>query len=390
MHAKFDVVLLATADWDATVWTNKQHVALALNDLGARVLYVESLGLRMPKLDGIDIARIFRRLGRLFQAPKEVRRGIWRWSPPSIPLQKYRVVRLFNRLLISAFLRFWTNRLLGSNLLLWTYNPMTLDLIRPVASKVIYHCVDDIASQPGMPSAEIRQSEAKLVAQADYVSVTSLALLHKWRDVRDVSYYPNCVDANHFSRQRGSDPLAGIPQPRIGFVGTIAEYKMDGSLLLNVFSERPDWNLVLVGPVETLGNDLAALLELPNVHHIGPHPYEELPSYIQNFNVGIIPSRINAYTRSMFPMKFFEYQASGIPVVATRLPSLVEFAHTAYLGEEHEFKDLLELAIRDGVVASQETLNSILTSHSYRSRTLAMLDDLSQISGIELMGEISC
>ena len=41
-------VMVATADWDAQLWTNKQHSAVALAELGNRVLYVESLGLRPP------------------------------------------------------------------------------------------------------------------------------------------------------------------------------------------------------------------------------------------------------------------------------------------------------------------------------------------------------
>ena len=39
-----DIVLLATSDWDHPLWTNKQHVACALAELGHRVLYVDSWG----------------------------------------------------------------------------------------------------------------------------------------------------------------------------------------------------------------------------------------------------------------------------------------------------------------------------------------------------------
>ena len=45
-----DFVVLATADWDHPLWTNKQHTALTLAAAGHRVLYVESLGIRPPRV----------------------------------------------------------------------------------------------------------------------------------------------------------------------------------------------------------------------------------------------------------------------------------------------------------------------------------------------------
>jgi glycosyltransferase involved in cell wall biosynthesis len=35
--------------------------------------------------------------------------------------------------------------------------------------------------------------------------------------------------------------------------------------------------------------------------------------------VGVLPTLLNEYTRSMFPMKFYEFLAAGLPVVSTPL-----------------------------------------------------------------------
>ena len=59
-----DFIVLATADWDHPLWTNKQHVAVALAAEGNRVLYVESLGLRSAQRTGRDLKRILKRLRR--------------------------------------------------------------------------------------------------------------------------------------------------------------------------------------------------------------------------------------------------------------------------------------------------------------------------------------
>ena len=39
----------------------------------------------------------------------------------------------------------------------------------------------------------------------------------------------------------------------------------------------------------------------------------------------IIPYNLNSYTVGVFPLKFWEYLASGKPVVTTPLPSLQEY-----------------------------------------------------------------
>ena len=72
-----DFVVLATADWDHPLWTNKQHTALSFVDAGHRVLYVESLGIRPPRIGGADRTRILRRLRRMLQLPCRRSDNLW-------------------------------------------------------------------------------------------------------------------------------------------------------------------------------------------------------------------------------------------------------------------------------------------------------------------------
>jgi hypothetical protein len=208
MSDGFDVIMLSTADWDAELWTNKQHTARSLRDQGARVLYVESMGLRRPSLRKQDRRRMVRRLLRIARRPVEVEPGIWRMSPLAIPLQCYAAVRWLNRAVTSALLAHWSRRLLASRPQIWTYNPLTTALVRlPACAKLIYHCVDDISAQPSMPSDQIGRFESDLVRRADHVFVTSRALEARWSAVGRVTYLPNCVDVVHF--RSGGEPGDG-------------------------------------------------------------------------------------------------------------------------------------------------------------------------------------
>ena len=73
-----DIIMLSTAEWDNPFWTNKQHTACSLAELGHRVFYIESLGLRSPDAShGRDWVRLFKRLLRAFLPPKRVKKNIF-------------------------------------------------------------------------------------------------------------------------------------------------------------------------------------------------------------------------------------------------------------------------------------------------------------------------
>ena len=375
MSDGFDVIMLSTADWDAELWTNKQHTARSLRDHGARVLYVESMGLRRPSLRKQDRRRMVRRLLRIARRPVEVEPGIWRMSPLAVPLQCYAAVRWLNRAVTSALLAHWSKRLLASRPQIWTYNPLTTALVRlPACAKLIYHCVDDISAQPSMPSDQIGRFESDLVRRADHVFVTSRSLEARWSAVGRVTYLPNCVDVVHFRSggEPGDGPLAAIPHPRVGFVGALAGYKVNSELVLEVARAHPDWPIVLIGPVVDSAKGFAELFVEPNVFHLGSCRYEELPSLMSGLDVGLIPARLNSYTTSMFPMKFFEYLAAGVPVVATDLPALQEYRDIAAVVRDEDYVAAVE-EVLSGRRPRAEQVDEVVAMNSYTRRTERML-----------------
>lgn len=386
------MVLLSTADWDHPFWTNKQHVARALAELGHRVLYVESLGLRAPRLEAQDLRRIARRLVRGLRPPRPVAPGLWVWSPLLMPAPRRAWQRRLNRRIFCLLATLW-RRWLGLRAdLLWTYNPLTgqlIDLSGHGFRQLVYHCVDDLTAQPCMPGALIENEEAALCAAADQVFVTSPELLRtRGRHNPHTRYDPNVADVAHFATARDrtlpipADLLALPPGPRLGFIGAVSGYKLDLALLAQLARHRPDCQLVLIGRVGEgdPGTDLGVLEGLANVHLLGPRPYDQLPAYLRGFDLALLPCPLNAYTRSMFPMKFFEYVAAGVPVVASALPALERHAHLAHLCPNPE----AFLAVVDALLAlppgeggrAPTPLQELPEWCSYRGRTKAMLAEL--------------
>jgi UDP-galactopyranose mutase len=136
--------------------------------------------------------------------------------------------------------------------------------------------------------------------------------------------FPSGVDVEHFRPARGhlSEPIdqRTIPHPRLGFYGVIDE-RLDMKLLADVAALRPEWQIVLVGPVVKV--DPASLPRSQNLHYLGGKQYAELPSYLAHWDVAIMPFALNQATRFISPTKTPEYLAGGKPVVSTPISDVV-------------------------------------------------------------------
>lgn len=326
-------ILFATADWDEPYWTNKQHCAKSLAELGTKVLYVESVGLRNPKAGSAkDWGRLWSRLKKglasLLLGAAERAPNIFVLSPLLIPAgHRHPATRALNRILLKAAIARTTAREHFKRPLIWTYHPFMLDVIDDMEKQaLLYHCVDDLAAIPGVDADAFRAAERNLLERADVVFATAPSLAEHCKQYNaNTHYLSNVVDAEHFGRALEPGPipadLACIPEPRLCYHGVLSDFKVDFQLLIDCARLKPEWSWVFIGE-EREGQQsplVAELHSLPGVHFLGYKTYDQLPDYLRGMQVGLLPSQINDYTRGMFPMKFYEYLAAGVPVISTRL-----------------------------------------------------------------------
>jgi UDP-galactopyranose mutase len=208
---------------------------------------------------------------------------------------------------------------------LWYYTPMALaftDHLTPRA--IVFDCMDELSAFANAPAA-LKAAEVSLLQRADVVFTGGQSLYEAKRHAHpNIHPFPSSVDAAHFAQARtpNDDPAdqASIPRPRLGFFGVIDE-RMDLELLAGVASERPDWHLVMLGPVVKI--DPASLPTAPNIHYLGGKQYDELPRYIAGWDVALLPFARNDATRFISPTKTPEYMAAGRPVVSTSIRDVV-------------------------------------------------------------------
>ena len=212
-----------------------------------------------------------------------------------------------------------------TDLVRWYYTPMMLPFSRDLASVcTVYDCMDELANFRFAPSALI-DLETELLGLADVVFTGGYSLWEAKRDRhRNIHPFPSSVDRAHFAQARrpSTEPAdqAGLTRPRLGFYGVIDE-RMDLELLTAVADARPDWSLVMVGPVVKI--DPADLPVRPNLHFLGGKSYAELPAYLAGWDVALMPFAVNAATQFISPTKTPEYLAGGRPVVSTPITDVI-------------------------------------------------------------------
>lgn len=228
-----------------------------------------------------------------------------------------------------AALRALLDQAIGTNparpVMRWYYTPMMLPFSEHVAAEcIVYDCMDELANFKGAPP-ELLTLERRLIEQADLVFTGGYSLYEAKRDRHpSVHPFPSSVDATHFAAARfdGPEPAdqAGIPGPRFGFYGVVDE-RMDLELLAALADARPDWSIVIVGPVVKISE--ADLPVRANLHYLGGKSYAELPDYLRGWDVALMPFAINDATRFISPTKTPEYLAAGCPVVSTPITDVI-------------------------------------------------------------------
>jgi UDP-galactopyranose mutase len=210
---------------------------------------------------------------------------------------------------------------------LWYLTPMAIAFTHHVKPRaIVYDCMDELSLFQGAP-AVLKDREALLLKHADVV-FTGGHSLYEYKKAHsqhaNIHPFPSSVDTAHFGRARHAlaEPAdqAAIPHPRVGFFGVIDE-RMDLELLSTLADQRPDLQLVMIGPVVKISPD--SLPQRPNLHWLGSKSYHELPAYLASWDVAMLPFARNEATRFISPTKTPEYLAAGKPVVSTSITDVV-------------------------------------------------------------------
>lgn len=375
-----NICVLATAEWDRPLWTNKQHLAARLARTH-NVWYVDSIALRRPQLTPADLRRAVRRLRR-YTLPQRAGPGrhdsVKVITPRVVPLHSGRVIRGYNSLQVSRAVRDWLHSTRPR--VLWTFSPVTYGL-EGSADVTIYHAVDLLHEFPGVDRMAVLTGE-RVLAQAGVPAVASSPVVMdhlRSQGFRNVRLWPNVADVDLFERVPLVEPIPG----KVVFVGNLTPTKVDFTLLDELRRRVPGIEIHLIGPLNEGGGteteSMKRLLASSQTVLHGTCSLAEVAKRLADAAVGLIPYVANAYTAGVFPMKVYEYLAAGVPVVATDLPSLRGVVGVDLRDHPEDFvRRVTELSVAPLSIAERLKLRRLAQDHSWHGRleeVEALLDD---------------
>ncbi len=245
----------------------------------------------------------------------------------------------------------------------------------------IYQCIDDFAIEPYTARHGLRL-ENDVIRDADVVVATSSNLVKIKRHLNDNIYLlPNAVDLTIFERAVTEDlpvppDIAHIQTPIIGFTGNMDNVRFDFPLVKKLAQHHPDKTVVLVGPINSREFYDIGMDKVPNIVTTGAKKIEELPAYLQRFDVVLIPFAKNRQTESIYPLKINEYLAAGKPVVSTSFSDDIRsFAKWIYLAEtEADFFRLIDQAIHENAPQKVRERFRVAQTNTWTERVATFWD----------------
>ncbi len=251
------------------------------------------------------------------------------------------------------------------------------DFLKGTISAFAYHCVDPIV-KPYTIKHGIK-NELETVSNADMVISTAPSLSEKWKQVNPNSYLvPNASDFTHFD-SRGNEiaSIRSLGSKIIGYFGTI-ERRIDYQLLLDTFSKRPDWTLLLAGPVEE-SYVPKEIHELQNIVFTGSYLYRDLPSMIHSVDAVIIPFKCDEAANAIYPLKLFDYLGTGKPVISTQFNKtlLSEFKDIIYLiDEDHALSEVMDFTLSENDNTLSKKRKTVASNNTWDTRAKDFLNIL--------------
>jgi glycosyltransferase involved in cell wall biosynthesis len=227
-------------------------------------------------------------------------------------------------------LRRWIKQVGFTNPLYWIYTPFSAPVLNGSKLDAIYECVDEFRAARGLVNARVvGEMEEELLRRVRLTIVTHEKLAARRQQLCANTFcVPNGADLGQFrdaalGKLKAPDDLADIPKPRLGFVGHI-HYWIDLKLIRFLAEQRPDWSIVLVGPMSPMAQG-HVVKGIRNVYILGRKPQAEIPAYVQAFDCCLNPYITGPLADHCSPLKLYEYLAAGKSVVSTEMPEARKF-----------------------------------------------------------------
>jgi len=378
-----DIVIVGQQPWDVTIGSNCKDIAVELTRHN-RVLYVNSALDRITLLKRSGETEVIKRR-KIIKGTQDglvtVMDNLWTLYPDVLIesvnwINNFRIFDLLNKRNNKLFARSISKALstLGfKDVILFNDNDMfksfyLQEFLKPSLS--IYYSRDFMLAVDYWKKHG-EKIEPELIRKSTLCVANSTYLRDYCKQYNLNSFYigQGCELGLFRNAEQLPvvDAIAKLSGPKIGYVGALQSIRLDIELISHIALSKPEWNVILVGPEDEVFKE-SGLHTIPNVHFLGAQKPEDLPQYINSFDVCINPQLVNQVTIGNYPRKIDEYLAMGKPVVATRTQAVTIFEEAVYLAHDQEsFVEMIDKGLNENTMEKSGFRKEIAESHSWEN-----------------------
>jgi len=208
-----------------------------------------------------------------------------------------------------------------------------------------------------------RDLEEFVVSNADIKIAVSYFLQRKFNYSGNVhivhnGYYPDSLNV----------PVKNLKQGEVtaGYFGSLEKYRFDWDLLLSIAERHKDWLFYLIGRMPRNIRLRENIISLGTLHPA------ELYAYAQNWDVALLPFKVNNLTISCDSLKVYEYLSFRLPVVARGVGEHVRNYPYVYIAEtERDFEKYITIAASTRI--EEDKITDFLRTSDWSSRAKEIL-----------------
>jgi len=382
-----DIIIIGQQPWDTEIGSNCKNIALEWSKTN-RVLYVNSPLDRITLYRGKTDPKIQKRLNVIRKKENgliKIQDNLWNYYPDCI----VESINWINSPAIFNFLNKSNNKKFAGSIqkaladlnfhdcILFNDNEMfkgfyLQDYLKPVVG--IYYSRDfmlgvDYWKKHGEKLEPLLISKSDLCfANSEYLSDYCKTYNEKSFNVGqgcDIESFKNVVP-------RVIEGVTELDGPLIGYVGALNSARLDIGIIEHLALSYPQYNIVLVGPEDDEFRS-SRLHDLKNIVFLGQRPVEELPDFINAFDICINPQLVNPITIGNYPRKIDEYLALGKPVIATHTKTMEVFADYVYLAASKEdYVVFIDKALLEDNDGRRLLRKEFAFTHTWENSVLAM------------------
>ncbi len=369
------VVILSGIRWNF-LWQRHQALATLFARAGYPTVFVETTGLANPRPSLDALRKISARLGASGCSEAQVEKNLTVYAPVTAPPTANTFRKINTRILVPRVVRDLRS-LVGPNPIVVAYPPTwtTLDIVAGLEPRVLlYDRSDDYSAFPGVPK-DIAATERSLILASDLISCTSTALLEDVEPYRPDAFLSGpAVDYERFAVLQ-NERRDGISTAC--FFGDVSGSRLDIQVLEAI--AQAGIQVKLLGRLDRHENHLA---KMPGIDYVGVVPHNRLPEALAGVDAFVLPYKASRLTRGISPAKLYECLATGKPIVASRLPAILELGQHIYPAETPEdfVKTLQNLQTSESEVRVRARVE-VACANSWEARFMEIEHRIQEILG---------